>query len=234
MESAVYRSLSYNPKRVASLGKRVMSSPVIMRFALFTIFCSVVPVHATGTDSALIEARNIFLQGVDGNKRAVREATRRFRLLNAHNPGNPVYLAYLGASMTLQGRDAANNLDKQRLTEAGLRKVDQALGRLSSDDSKQSAAILDTLLVAADTFVYIPAFFNRYKQGKELLQVILKHPGFGSMVPQYKAAVYFTAALIAHGDGNEDEYRRYLKLSMGTDPEGRDGRSAKALLAQAK
>jgi hypothetical protein len=209
-----------------------MNFPAIVRFSLLALFLSIPPAYADEDNDKLVEARNIFLQGVDGDQRAVRESIKRFRSLSADDPQNPVYMAYLGASMTLRGRDAPNNLDKQRFTEEGLRKVDQALSRLPKNSSKQSAAYLDTLLVAADTFVYIPAFFNRYEQGRDLLQVILDHRDFKNMAESYKAAVYFTAALIAHGDGDEKEYRRYLKLCAETDPEGRDGRSAKALLEQ--
>jgi len=209
-----------------------MTVRAIFRFGLLALIFSIPPAYADEPNNELVEARNIFLQGVDGDQRAVREATKRFRSLSASDPKNPVYLAYLGASMTLQGRDAPNNLDKQRLTEQGLRKVDQALSRLPKDSAAQAEAYLDTLLVAADTFVYIPAFFNRYEQGRDLLQVILDHRAFKNMAEPYKAAVYYTAALVARGDGDVKEYQHYLRLCADTDPEGRDGRAAKAMLEQ--
>ena len=38
------------------------------------------------------------------------------------------------------------------------------------------------------------------------------------------------AALVARGQGDDGEYRRYLNLIVSTDPEGRDGRIAGKLL----
>jgi len=167
---------------------------------------------------------------VDGDKHAVSEASRLFRALNLREPENPVYLAYLGASITLQGRDAPNNVDKQRLTEAGLRKVDHAFDVLLDRGRRASAVYLETLLVITNTYIHIPAFFDRYNRGRALLQVILEHGDFESMSPQFKAAAYFTAALVALGDHTDEQYRHFLKLSAATDPDGRNGRVARELL----
>jgi len=45
-----------------------------------------------------------------------------------------------------------------------------------------------------------------------------------------KAAAYMAAALVAHGEGDDAEYRRYLNLIVNTDPGGRYGRKASKLL----
>jgi len=200
------------------------------RFCLIVMLLAIVPAQAEDFDSELTEARNVFLQGVDGDKRAVRDAFRRFRSLSQNHPKEPVYLAYLGASMTLQGRDAANGIEKQRLTNEGLAKIDRALDQLSDD--VPSYRRLDTLLVAANSFIYIPSFFNRYERGKKLLHEILEHPDFDGMAAGFKAATYFTAALVAQGDGDEKGYRRYLELTVETDPQGRNGRFASEMLEE--
>jgi hypothetical protein len=46
----------------------------------------------------------------------------------------------------------------------------------------------------------------------------------------FRAAAYFTAALVARGSRDESEYHRYLNLTADADPQGRDGRAAAALL----
>ena len=201
-----------------------------LRLCLIALLLATTPVQADDIDKGLTEARNIFLKGVDGDKRAVRDAARRFRSMSQRYPDDPVYLAYLGASMTLQGRDASNGIEKQRLTDEGLSKVDRALELLSADDNLPPARRLDTLLVAANSFIYIPSFFNRYESGKRLLRDVLEHPDFNGMAAGFKAAAYFAAALVAHGDGDENEYHRYLTLAADADPQGRDGRAASALL----
>lgn len=181
-------------------------------------------------DSELAAARHLFLQGVDGDKRVVREATLRFGTLMASYPREPVFLAYHGACITLQGRDAPNNLDKQRLTEEGLREIDRALDLLKASADQGSPHYLDTLLVAANSYIHIPAFFNRYDKGKRLLQEILAHPTFDGMAAGYKAATYLAAALVAHGEGDDNAYRDYLNRTVNADTEGRNGRIASRLL----
>ncbi len=181
-------------------------------------------------DSELTAARHLFLQGVDGDKRVVRKATLRFGALIASYPREPVFLAYHGACITLQGRDAPNNLDKQRLTEEGLGEIDRALDMLKASADQGSPHYLDTLLVAANSYIHIPAFFDRNDKGKRLLQEILAHPAFNGMAAGYKAATYLAAALVAHGEGDDNAYRDYLNQTVNTDPEGRDGRIASKLL----
>lgn len=207
---------------------------IVFRFCFFALLLAVFPVQADDIDNELTEARHIFLQGVDGDKRAVRDAAHRFRSLNQRHPDDPVYLAYLGASITLQGRDAPNGIEKQRLTEEGLVKIDAALEQLSAYNDMPSSRRLDTMLVAANSFIYIPSFFNRYEKGKGILHEILVHRDFDGMAAGFKAAAYFTAALVARGDGAENEYHRYLTLIVNTDPNGRDGRNASKLLPRFK
>lgn len=140
-------------------------------------------------------------------------------------------MAYLGASMTLQGRDAANNIEKRRITEQGLGVIDRAL-ELSESADQSPPRYLDTLLVAANSYIHIPSFFNRYDEGKRLLQEILAHSAFDGMAAGFKAAAYLAAALVAHGEGDDGAYRRYLDLAVSTDPEGRDGRFASKLIEE--
>jgi len=202
------------------------------RFCLYIAMLAVFSAQADDFDDTLTEARNVFLQAVDGDKRAVRNATRRFRSLSLGHPNEPVYLAHSGACVTLQGRDAKNNIDKKRLTEDGLRDIDRALEMISTSEDYPSVRRLDTLLVAANSFIHIPAFFNRYEKGKQLLHDIIANKDFNGMAAGFRAASYFTAALVARGDGDEHEYRRLLELTVSTDPQGRNGRFATALLEE--
>lgn len=201
----------------------------LLHFCLSLSLLAVLPLQAADFDNALTETRAVFLRGVDGDRHAVREACQRFKQLSHHNPGEPVLLAYLGACKTLQGRDAANNLDKRRLTEDGLRNIDKALAMQAERKDQGSAHHLDTLLVAANAYIHIPAFFNRHDKGEQLLQQILNEPGFATMAPGFMAATYLAAALVAQGDGDTVAYRRYLDLAVSADPDGRDGRYARSL-----
>lgn len=201
-----------------------------LRFGLIAMLLASIPARAIEIDSQLTEARNTFLKGVDGDKRAVRDATRQFRSMSQGHPDDPVYLAYLGASLTLQARDEPNGIEKQRLTEEGLTKIDRALGLLSANDALPPPRRLEALLVAANSFIHIPSFFNRYEKGKGLLYEILESPDFDGMAAGFRSAAYMAAALVASGSGDESGYHRYLTLTADTDPQGRDGRAANELL----
>jgi len=200
------------------------------RFCLFMLLLAIHPVQAEDNDFELTEARNVFLQGVDGDKQAVRTALGRFRSLNVHYPTDPVYLAYYGACITLQGRDAQNGINKKQFTDDGLAKIDKAMKMLDDDKNLPAARRLDTMLVAANSYIFIPSFFNRYERGKGLIHDILTSPDFDAMAAGYKSAVYFSAALVAQGDGDDKEYHRYLDLTVKTDPEGRNGQFASKML----
>jgi hypothetical protein len=204
----------------------------LRRLACLLLLLAVWPAQADDVDRELTEARKVFLHGVDGDRRAVRDATQRFKSLSHRHPQEPVFLAYLGAAMTLQGRDASNNIDKRRLTEDGLRIIDRALEKLSKSTDQESPRYLDTLLVAANSYIHIPSFFNRQDQGKRLLDEILVHHNFDRMAAGFKSATYLAAALVAQGEGDDDAYRRYLDLTVATDPEGRDGHFAGKLLEE--
>lgn len=204
----------------------------IRLFCLLLLFAVYPAAHAGDPAHELTEAREVFLLAVDGDRRAVRDATQRFRSLNHANPREPVYLAYLGASTTLQGRDASNNLEKRRLTDEGLRDIDRALDLLSKGADRESPHYLDTLLVAANAFIHIPSFFNRHDQGRQLLREILAHPSFDGMAPGFHAATYLAAALVAQGERDDEAYRSYLDLTVAADPEGRNGRYAIGLIEE--
>jgi hypothetical protein len=167
---------------------------------------------------------------VDCDKGAVREATQRFRELSQKYPQEAVFVAYIGACESLQGRDAPNYIEKQRKTEEGLGDINRALKMLSAGADRNSPQYLDALLVAANTFIHVPSFFNRYDDGRRLVQEILNYPTFDGMAPGYKAAAYMAAALVAQGDGNDGAYRHYLDLTVSSDPDGRDGRFASKLI----
>ncbi|MCC6302188.1 MAG: hypothetical protein IT489_05240 [Gammaproteobacteria bacterium] len=200
---------------------------VLRRMVFLLLLVMVWPAQAdSGEDPGLTEARTVFLRGVDGDKRAVRDAVQRFKTLSRAHAGEPVFQAYLGAAMTLQGRDAPNNIEKGRITEEGLGVLDRALDAQMAKPDPGSVHTLDTMLVAANTYIHLPAFFNRYQQGKDLLQKILAHPDFDGMAPGYKAAAYLAQALVSHGDADDEAYRRYLELTVGADPKGRDGEFA--------
>src|SRR5262249_19195076 len=111
---------------------------------------------ADTTDAKIVAARQLFLQGMDGDKRVVREALRGFRQLKDTHPGHPLVQAYIGACEALQGRDGGNVADQRASTEQAIRDLNAALAFLSQWPRDDQPTVMETKLVAADAFIHMP------------------------------------------------------------------------------
>ncbi|MBK8162533.1 MAG: hypothetical protein IPK65_05125 [Gammaproteobacteria bacterium] len=195
-----------------------------------------VGVRADVTDPGIVAARALFYQGVDGDKRAVREALRQFRGLKAGQPDNPLVQAYIGACAALLGRDGSNVTAKRTNTGQGVRDLDAALAmlaRLTADDGAgvTASAILETKLVVANAFLHIPSFYNRLQEGERLLTELRQDPRLDFMSPGFRASVLVSAAAIAQMNERPDDSASLLKRAQQLDPAGREGRRAQQMLA---
>lgn len=207
--------------------------PVQLLVVLFLVL-PVYPVEGAGTDGFeqdIAAARELFLQAVDGGKREVRKATRRFRTLRDRYPDNTVVQAYLGACTSLQARDAGSGVNKQRYAEEALGQVDAALAGIP--EGAEAALVLETKLVVAHTLIHMPPFLNRFDAGAALVEELLADERLQDMPAPFRAGVHLAAAKVAHGSGADDPYRRHLNSAVELDPDGRNGRRAAAMLAGA-
>jgi lipopolysaccharide biosynthesis regulator YciM len=73
------------------------------------------------------EAKKLIKKGIDGDKRAVKEAYEKFKKLRADEPGNALVEAYYGSCLTLLARDAVQPLDKAEKAQTGLDALDRAV-----------------------------------------------------------------------------------------------------------
>ncbi|HFD92005.1 MAG TPA: hypothetical protein ENJ22_01805 [Gammaproteobacteria bacterium] len=179
--------------------------------------------------------REVYLQATDGEKRAVRRAIQASRRLERKYRNHPLALAYKGGALALRGIDAYKRpLDRMRETEEGLVILDRALRILEKwqgDDLEATEA----RLVTAYVFLNLPdSVFHRLRQGEHLVELLLRHPGFDGLPRGMRAAIYFAAATAADKRKDAARRRRYLELTVKTDPEGKNGKEARALLDAAK
>lgn len=187
-----------------------------MTFINFLFAAWLVFPTAALADPAFSQAQAVFLKAVEGDGGAVDEAFARFeKLAEADSPAAPLFQAYLGATQTLRGREAWLPWEKVRATERGLTLIEKALRRLEPRHDTETlngvAVALDTRLVAVTTCFAVPAFFNRFDMGKQVLREAMAHPGFAGAPPEVRARLYQQAALAASRDGNYREEREYLK-----------------------
>jgi hypothetical protein len=189
------------------------------------------------TDPGIVAARQLFYQGVDGDKRAVREALRQFRQLHAAQPGDPLIQAYIGACGTLLGRDDSNEIGKRTNTKQAVREIDAALAALAhleaagGNQEVTLSTLLETKLVAANAYIHIPSFYNRRQEGERLLRELRLDPRLDFMSPAFRAAVLVAVATLEHQNQPATDIGPLLRRAHELDPQGRQGRRAQQMLA---
>lgn len=208
----------------------------------FTIFCQHLvmvlslwvlshPVAANAFEQDVAAMREVYLDATDGDKRTIRQAIIRIRQLDAKYPNNPLVTAYLGGALSLRGMDiGARPLDRMRETEEGLNLIDRALRRLpqSTIDALEPT---ETRLVAAYVFINLPnGVFHRLRQGDRLVKELLAHPRLEELPTAMRAAIFFAGATAANRYEDSVAYESFLKKTVETDPDGRNGKKARDLL----
>jgi hypothetical protein len=186
---------------------------------------------ADTVDAKITAARQLFLQGMDGDKRVVREALMMFRQLKDAHPGHPLIQAYIGACEALQGRDAGNTADQRAGTEQAIRDLSAALAFLSQWPRDDLPTVMETKLVAADAFIRMPGLFNRRQKGEQLLRELTGDPSLSLMSTSFQSAVLVAAATLARMNDRPLDSTTLLLRAQELDPEGRDGRRAQHMLA---
>lgn len=145
-------------------------------------------------ESAFAQARSVFMQALQEQDGALDRATAQFESLVRSEPGNPVYLAYLGACTALHAREAWMPWSKMHYGEQGLEMIDRALG---TAEKKNRETMLDgvplmlrTQFIAAQTFIDMPdAIFHRRDRGRRLLKKIIRVPEFAVAPASFRQAV---------------------------------------------
>ncbi len=177
--------------------------------------------------------REAYLTATDGTERDIRKASQKIRKLENKYPSHPLVLAYKGGALSLRGKDIGKRpLDRMRETEEGLNIIDRALRKLSQHDGDY-LEIIETQLVATYVFINLPdSIFHRLREGDHLVKQLLVHPQFSEMPQGLQAAIYFAAAIAADKRNDQTQFQDYLELTLKTDPNGKNGQQAQALLQQ--
>lgn len=193
-------------------------------------------VYADERFQQAIEAvREVYLKATSGDKHAVRKAIGKIRKLEKVYRGHPLVLAYKGGALSLRGIDASKPpLVRMRETEKGLVTLDRALRLLARHKDKyDEIEAAEVRLVAAFVFVNLPdSIFHRLRQGQRLVVQLLAHRHFDELPLGMRAAIYFAAATNADKHRHESQFRHFLRLTLETDPDGKNGQEARELLTK--
>jgi hypothetical protein len=200
---------------------------------------SLFPLHplAADRDTRLAEAKATFRAASDGDKSKTARAHEALQALAAESPQDPVILAYAGAAATLLGRDAWSPIKALKETDRGLDQIDLALKKLGPEHDAlrpgEMPARLETLLVAASTFLQVPdKHFHRRQDGKAALAAAVSHPAYAHMPPAVHAKFEWVAALASRAEQNTGEERAALEKVLALDPSGELAPKAQARLAE--
>jgi hypothetical protein len=215
-----------------------MPSPARSIPTLF-LALSLFPLHslAADRDARLAEAKTIFGAASGGDTSQTRRAHALLQALAAESPEDPVILAYAGSSGTLLGRDASSPIDALRQAERGLDQIDLALGKLGPEHDAlrpgELPARLETLLVAASTFLQVPDnVFHRREDGKAALAAALSHPAYVHAPRSVQASLEWLDALVSRAENDAAGERAALESVLRLEPDGAFAPGAQARLAE--
>lgn len=165
-----------------------------------------------------------------GDEAAIDDAAHQFGKLLAATPTDPVLRAYAGASTSMRATTTMLPWKKMGHAEDGLALIDKALAQLTPAHDAPShqgvAASLQVKFVAANTFLALPAMFNRGERGHKLLDDVLKSPLFEAAPAGFKASVWLRAGQQAQTDQQPAQARQwYEKAAASGTPQATVARS---------
>ena len=184
-----------------------------------------------------VQARMTFEAGRNGSADAVSLAQQQFHSLLSVEPANPLYLAYLGSTYTLQARTSTLPWTKIHLVNKGVEILDQALDTLRTSESRarpvDPSAQLETRLVAVATYIALPdALFHRMAAAKRTLQEAVSNPAFARADADLRGHLIYERALIAREERDVATERSALSQVIAIAPPSIDAAGLRERLAQ--
>ena len=151
----------------------------------------------------------------DGQAESIDAALAHFTRLSAAEPQEPLLRAYQGAAQAMKATTTLLPWRKLSHAEDGLALLDKALAQLTPAHNTQYhrkvPTSLETRFVAANTFLSLPAMFNRKERGARLLDEVLNSPLFESTPVAFRGSVWMRAAKAAQADQRAADATGFLK-----------------------
>ncbi|HEY6510537.1 MAG TPA: hypothetical protein VI032_01080 [Burkholderiaceae bacterium] len=156
-----------------------------------------------------------FQRAAAGDEGAIDPAVEQFTSLAEADPADPLLLAYSGAATALQARASMLPWKKLAYADDGLARLDKALALLQPVHDTQhhrgTPTGLETRFVAANTFLGMPAMFNRGARGRSLLDQVLQSPQFVTSPLPFRGTVWLRAGVAAAADNRPTDARRWFE-----------------------
>ncbi len=189
------------------------ATALVLATALIATLAASFSAHAA-TDAQFQPAFAQFSRASTGETAAIEPAADAFGALLKEEPGNPVLMAYAGASTALKAATVMSPFKKMSLAEDGLAMLDKSLALLTpahdAPVQRGTPGSLEVRFVAANTFLAVPGFMNRGARGAKLLNEVLASPLFATSPLGFQGAVWMRAAALANKEQRAEDARRYL------------------------
>lgn len=166
----------------------------------------------------------------DGGSGNTKKAIKLFTKAVDEDPQDPLANVLLGASYALKGRDALMPWTKMKSTEKGLAIMSDSIEMLSDEDEKRLFERLPVHIQvksqAGIVFTSVPDFFNRFDQGRELLEetlVDIKRTQLPAIATKH---IYFYAAIAAEKDEDMLRAKELYQHVVNVSPDDEYGQTA--------
>ncbi len=167
------------------------------------------------------QARDLYYQGIYGDKGAGSRADTLFTNLHEQNPNEPLVTVYFGSMRLLEAEHTWALWKKNSLSKQGIQLMDAAVAAAPQN--------LEVRFVRGATERELPGFFGRKQQAKDDIRTIVKSPAFKqplSFEPRLVAASLYYYALDCLDAGNRTEALNALRRSVEAAPDSHAGRLA--------
>lgn len=167
---------------------------------------------AATTDAQFQSAFQTFQAAQNGDVAALDVAADQFHDLLKAEPGHPTLMVYAGAATALKAKSTFMPWKKIGYAEDGLALIDKGLALLQpAHDTmllNRSPVSLQARFTAANTFLNLPAFFNRNARGVKLLAEVQASPLLSQATPGFQGAVLLRAGQQAAKEFRNADARR--------------------------
>ena len=99
---------------------------------------------------------------------------------------------------------------------------------------RHASVALETRLVAATTFIAVPALLHRFDDGKAILRAAFASPAFAAAPPGLRAGLHRQAALAAARDNQGQEEAAQWSLAVAAEPAGEIAAAGRKRLQELK
>ena len=162
--------------------------------------------------------------GVEGDKKAVKEAFNYLERSCQLDPKDPLTLGYLGSTETLKARDTWNPINKIGFVKQGVKKIDKAI-EMAPDE-------ISLRFLRANNSLALPSFLHRDKFAKKdfeyLLRLSKKHPE--KFDKDALSGTYLGLGMVYKREEDILRARELWKKVIEVNPDSRDAEEAERML----